>query len=69
MNDEPLPWKMARVSGELLELASTVRQLRRAGLDYATAEFLLCRKRAELESLMRWKSTGNSPREDHIKSR
>jgi hypothetical protein len=49
MNDEPLTWKVARVRGEMLELGSAVRQLRQNGLDSASAQLLLTRKRAELE--------------------
>jgi hypothetical protein len=38
---------------EILELGSAARQLQRAGLDDAANQLLLCRKRAELDSLMR----------------
>jgi hypothetical protein len=38
-----------KLGGELVELGSTVRQLKQAGLDGAAAQLLLSRKRAELE--------------------
>ena len=46
-------WEILKVRAELLEVGSTVRQLRQTGLDGAAAELLLSRKRAELEDLMR----------------
>lgn len=36
----------------MLELGSAIRQLNRSGLDSATAQLLMSRKRAELEDLM-----------------
>jgi hypothetical protein len=41
--------QILKLRGELLELGSTVRQLKQAGLDGAAAQLLLSRKRAELE--------------------
>ena len=50
MNDEPPPVaKVLKLRGQLLELGAVVRQLNQAGLDSATAQLLLSRKRAELE--------------------
>ncbi len=69
MNDEPLPWKIARLRAEILELNAVVRQLHRAGLDNATAQLLLWRKTAELESLMkRCRTIGSDQKGDRIKS-
>jgi hypothetical protein len=53
VNDDPLPWKIAALRGQLLELSSAVRQLNQSGLDSAAAQLLLVRKRAELENLMK----------------
>jgi hypothetical protein len=53
VNDEPLAWKIAALRGQLLELGSTIRQLNQSGLDSATAQLLLARKRAELDDLMK----------------
>ena len=53
VNDDPLPWKIAALRGDLLELGSAVRQLNKSGLDSAAAQLLLVRKRAELEDLMK----------------
>lgn len=44
--------EILKLRAQLRELGSTVRQLNQAGLDSATAQLLLSRKRAELEDLM-----------------
>jgi hypothetical protein len=44
--------QILKLRGELLEIGSTVRQLKQAGLDSAAAQLLLSRKRAELEDVM-----------------
>ena len=48
MPDEP---EILKRQAQLLELASSVRQLQQAGLDSAVAELQLRRRRAELEDL------------------
>lgn len=53
VNDEPLAWKIAALRGQVLELGSAIRQLNHSGLDSATAQLLLARKRAELDDLMK----------------
>jgi len=45
--------KIQNLRRRLAELGSTVRQLNQSGLDNATAQLLLSRKRAELEDLMK----------------
>jgi hypothetical protein len=50
---EPLPLRVLRLRAEIAELGAAVRQLHRAGMDSATAQLLLSRKRAELEGLVR----------------
>ena len=53
MSDDPVEWKIQTPRGQLLELGSAVRQLNQSGLDSAPAQLLLCRKRAELDDLMK----------------
>lgn len=50
---DPLDWKIQTLRGQLVELDSAIRQLNQSGLDSATAQLLLSRKRAELEDLIR----------------
>jgi hypothetical protein len=52
VSDDPLEWKIQTLRGQLVELGSAIRQLNQSGLDSATAQLLLSRKRAELEDLM-----------------
>jgi hypothetical protein len=49
----PLDWKIQTLRGQLVELGSAVRQLNQSGLDSATAQLLLSRKRAEQEDLIK----------------
>jgi hypothetical protein len=51
--DDPSGWKIQTLRGQLVELGSAIRQLNRSGLDSATAQLLLSRKRAELEDLIK----------------
>jgi hypothetical protein len=44
--------EILKLRAALVELGSVVRQFRQAGLDNATAQLLLTRKRAELEDVM-----------------
>jgi hypothetical protein len=44
--------EILKLRAQLRELGSTVRQLDQAGLDSATAQLLLSRKRAQLRDLM-----------------
>ena len=53
MNDDPVEWKIQTLRGQLLDLGSAIRQLNQSGLDSATAQLLMSRKRAELEDLMK----------------
>jgi hypothetical protein len=62
MNDESLSsferssfersWKIEKLRGQLVDLGSAIRQLQQSGLDSASAQLLISRKRAELEDLM-----------------
>ncbi|MDP1869660.1 hypothetical protein [Bradyrhizobium sp.] len=51
--EDPLHWKVQTLRGQLVELGSAIRQLNQSGLDSATAQLLLARKRAELEDLIK----------------
>ena len=53
MNDDPVEWRIQTLRGQLLDLGSAIRQLNQSGLDSATAQLLMSRKRAELEDLMK----------------
>jgi hypothetical protein len=53
VNDDPVEWKIQTLRGQLLDLGSAIRQLKQSGLDSATAQLLMSRKRAELEDLMK----------------
>ena len=46
MNDDPPAIKILRLRAELLELGSAIRQLQRSGLDSASAQLLITRRRA-----------------------
>jgi hypothetical protein len=63
VNDDPLEWKIRTLRGQLLDLGSAIRQLNQSGLDSATAQLLMSRKRAELEDLMKKGRLSRSPRE------
>ena len=52
MSDDPLDWKIQTRRGQLVKLGSAIRQLNQSGLDSATAQLLLSRKRAELDDLI-----------------
>jgi hypothetical protein len=52
MNDEPLSWNIKSLRGQLVDLGSAIRQLQQSGLDSASAQLHISRKRAELEDLM-----------------
>jgi hypothetical protein len=53
VSDDLVEWKIQTLRGQLLELGSAIRQLNQSGLDSATAQLLLSRKRAELGDLMK----------------
>jgi hypothetical protein len=53
VNDDPWEWRIQTLRGQFLDLASAIRQLNQSGLDSATAQLLMSRKRAELEDLMK----------------
>jgi hypothetical protein len=50
--NEPLALKILNLRGEIGELGGAIRQLQRSGLDSASAQLLITRKRSELEGLM-----------------
>lgn len=53
MEDEPDTYRILRLRAEILELGSAIRQLQREGLDDATAQLLVARKRAQLDRLVK----------------
>lgn len=54
------PWRIDSLRMQIAELGAAISQLRRAGLDSATAQLLISRKRAELECLV----DGNRPKRE-----
>ena len=50
--DTDLAFKLAKLRGQIAELGRSMRQLRKAGLDSASAQLLIARNRGELERLM-----------------
>ena len=50
--DTDLAFKLAELRDQIAELGSSIRQLQKAGMDSASAQLLIARKRAELERLM-----------------
>ncbi|MCG2625121.1 hypothetical protein L6654_00685 [Bradyrhizobium sp. WYCCWR 13023] len=57
MEEDPDTYRILRLRAEILELGSAIRQLQREGLDDATAQLLITRKRAQLDHLMKASST------------
>jgi hypothetical protein len=57
--DTDLAFKLAELRGQIAELGSSIRQLQQAGLDSASAQLLITRKRGELECLMN--ANGTTP--------
>ena len=49
--DGDLAFRLAELRGQISDLGGAIRQLQRSGLDSASAQLLITRKRAELESL------------------
>ena len=56
MND-PVPLKILKLRAEIGELGGAIHQLRRSGMSSAAVELLIARKRAELDDLLKSKST------------
>jgi hypothetical protein len=50
--DGDLAFRLAELRGQISDLGGAIRQLQRSGLDSASAQLLITRKRAELECLM-----------------
>lgn len=62
MDEEPDAYRILKLRAEILELGSAIRQLQREGMDDATAQLLIARKRAQLENLVRINSRGGRQR-------
>ena len=54
--DGDLAFRLAELRGQISDLGGAIRQLQRSGLDSASAQLLITRKRAELECLMSLRS-------------
>jgi hypothetical protein len=50
--DGDLAFRLAELRGQISDLGGAIRQLQRSGLDSASAQLLITRRRAELECLM-----------------
>jgi hypothetical protein len=59
---EPVALKILGLRGEIAELSGAIRQLQRSGLDSASAQLLITRKRGELEGLMSRSGEGTGRR-------
>lgn len=59
MDEEPDAYRILKLRAEILELGSAIRQLQREGMDDATAQLLIARKRAQLENLVKTNSKGD----------
>ncbi|MBK3664867.1 hypothetical protein JJE66_27025 [Bradyrhizobium diazoefficiens] len=56
MEEDPDAYRILKLRAEILELGSAIRQLQREGLDDATAQLLIARKRAQLDYLVKTNS-------------
>ena len=54
--DGDLAFRLAELRGQISDLGGAIRQLQLSGLDSASAQLLITRKRAELECLMSLRS-------------
>jgi len=50
--NEPAALRILSLCGVIAELGGAIRQLQRSGLDSASAQLLITRKRSELECLL-----------------
>lgn len=50
---DPDTYRILKLRAEILELGSAIRQLQCEGLDDATAQLLIARKRAQLDHLVK----------------
>jgi hypothetical protein len=55
--DDPVTLKILKLRAEIGELGGAIHQLRRSGMCSAAVELLIARKRAELDDLLKSKST------------
>ena len=58
-------FKLAELRSQIAELGSSIRQLQKAGLDSASAQLLITRKRGELECLMNSNAATTAPTRSH----
>ena len=62
---KPLSWKIETLRGQLVDFGSAIRQLQQSGLDSASAQLLISRKRAELEDLINQVRSAFDPSQRH----
>ena len=62
MNDFPVRLQIQLLRGDIADLSAAVHQLRRCGLDSASAQLLIAWKRTELEGLMRAQRAATEPK-------
>jgi hypothetical protein len=60
VDEDPDAYRILKLRAEILELGSAIRQLQREGLDDATAQLLIARKRALLETLVKSRPQGSA---------
>jgi hypothetical protein len=66
--DGDLAFKLAELRGQISDLGGAIRQLQRSGLDSASAQLLISRKRAELERLMNFRNGATAASATHFPS-
>jgi hypothetical protein len=62
VSDFPVPLQIELLRADIADLSGAIHQLRRCGLDSASAERLIAWKRVELEGLLRQPRTGTEAR-------
>lgn len=66
--DRDLAFKLAELRGQISDLGGAIRQLQRSGLDSASAQLLISRKRAELERLLSPRNSATASSATHVPS-
>ena len=66
--DGDLAFKLAELRGQISDLGGAIRQLQRSGLDSASAQLLISRKRAELERLLSPRNSATVSSATHVPS-
>jgi hypothetical protein len=64
--DGDLAFKLVELRGQISDLGGAIRQLQRSGLDSASAQLLITRKRGELECLMNLRNAATAAPATHF---